>query len=86
VIVRITLPYSRAMRRHGIVAGTPQARALAAVIRELQDAESLPFEGDERAVIPPAMIAWVRRVPKTPFRLVYVVTDVDVALFSIWVL
>lgn len=85
VIVRITLSYSRAMTRHGIVAGTEPARAMARVIRELQAAEALPLMGDVRAVIPPAMEAWVRSVPGTSFQLVYVVTPADVALFTIWV-
>jgi hypothetical protein len=73
------------MRRHGVVAGTPQAQAIAAVIRALQASEALPSPGDDRVLIPPAMEAWARQVPSTPIKLVYVVTAQDVALFTLWV-
>lgn len=86
MIVRITVSYMRAMRRHGIVAGTPQARAIARVIRQLQEAERLPGGAeDERVLIPPAMEAWARLVRGTPFTIVYVVTPQDAALFTLWV-
>lgn len=85
MIVRLTASYLRAIRRHGVVAGTPQAQAIAGVIRALQAAEALPLPGDDRVLIPPAMEAWVRQVPFTAFKLVYVVTATDVALFTLWV-
>jgi hypothetical protein len=60
----LTDRYFRALARIGVRPRTPQAQRVARVLRALEGADVLPGEQDDRAVIPPTVAAFVRRVPK----------------------
>jgi hypothetical protein len=60
--LRLTYRFHRARNALGVKPGTPAALALAAEIRRLLAAESLPGPADRRALVPPTGSAYTRRV------------------------
>ncbi len=62
-----TLRFGRRFRASldaaGVVAGTDPGRRVAAVLRALTTAETLPGAGDVESAIPPVARAFTRRVP-----------------------
>jgi hypothetical protein len=51
-IPRVIGSYTATLAWRGIHPGTPEARALAATVRELSEASELPLPGDAEAVVP----------------------------------
>ena len=81
--IRLTTAYLRAVERHGVVRGSPIAQRIAAEIRFIEAAEDLPLVDDFEVLLPPAMHCWSRRIPKTGFCLVYLVSEAEVVLVTL---
>jgi hypothetical protein len=62
-LVRVTPAFVSRLRACGVVAGSPLAREVGAVVRELARASELPRADDAESMIPPTRVAFVRRVP-----------------------
>jgi hypothetical protein len=60
--LRVTRSFLRARERLQIIAGSPEAKALAAELRALCESTALPQAGEERLLLPPSDWVWRRRV------------------------
>ncbi len=81
-ITRLTPGFHRARQRLGLATGSTRGQAVAAVIRALSSAETLPEHGDFETEFKPGH-AFVRRVPKHNLWIWYRVDTDYVTLVSI---
>jgi hypothetical protein len=79
-LVRLTRGYSRSAQRLGAHAPGITRQRVAAAIRQLTAAPSLPLPGDVEALIPPTLVAHVHRVQGTGLWLWYIALDTELVL------
>lgn len=82
-LVRVAPAFFRARERLGVVAGSPEAKALARLTNELAAAPSLPRRGDVELLLPPSLWCWEVRLPAFGLRLVYAFDAVSVTLVTL---
>jgi hypothetical protein len=84
-LVRLTRGYVRSSLRLGARSGTTTGRKVAATIRALEHARTLPDADDVEALIPPVLRAYIRQVQGTSLWIWYTATDEAVTLRALTV-
>jgi hypothetical protein len=74
-IVVLSPRFLKRARALGVRSGSALSRDLGATVRALASAAKLPLPGDVRAMIPPTLQAFVRRVPRRNLWVWYLATD-----------
>ena len=84
-IIQLTDRYTRAVQRRGILAGSPDGRAVGATLRALAAEPELPAAADYETLLPPVARAFVRRVQSRNLWVLYVFDDARVLPVSLTV-